>query len=861
MTTRHTLANGLTVLLDEEHSDSVAAVLTHVRTGYFDEEDRLAGVSHLLEHMFFKGTPARPGPEDIARATKAIGGVLNASTYYEETAYYCVVPSERLDEALDIQSDALANALIEAGELARETEVVIQESLQKRDNAWALATESLLNLAFRRHRIRRWRMGEPEALRALTREDVVRYYRGTYRPDNVIVVVSGDIEPERVLALIEARYRLLNSERYDSPGPAEPAPDGPRRRQMRGDIRQRMALMGWHTVPALHEDACPLDVLSAVLADGRSSRLYRNVRERGIATALQAYQMSFKDLGFFVVAGESQSDDMDAMEQALWSEVARLQAEPPSDAEMERIRTRLKARWLYETEDALHRARRLAAFEALGDYRLAEEWLNRLLSVTPDEVSSVASRYLTPERLSLLEYVPASSGIRDPGETPWIPAPVQTEASEARWTPVFQGEAKPVTPSGEAVRRAWRCGTLAVHSGGSAPVVAVELTWPGGRLMETRDTAGITNLMVRSAIKGTASRTSEQIAAAFEALGSSLEPVHGLDSWGFAFRVPAERLPAALELAADVATDPAFPGDEVEREKDALLAEMRRAQDSGLDTAIDLLDEAAYGEHPYALPERGLPEVIAGLDSEALREWHRSATSAPLIVAAAGHVDADTLEELLATRFERLNPRGPDAPTLPAEPAQPDGIAARVVQRDRAQTAAAIGFATVDAFSSDRYALDAVAQVVSGLGGRFFAEVRGRQGLAYTVMAFHTNRRHRGGFVTYTATSPENEERAREAILNEFRRLREEPVTDEELERAKAYLAGALRISLQTSPTRARQLTQAVLYGRPLNAAEDYIERIRRLAPEDLQAVARRYFTPESYSLGVLRGGGTLSTG
>lgn len=861
MTIRHSLDNGLTVLLDEEHSDSVAAVLTHVRTGYFDEEDRLAGVSHLLEHMFFKGTPARPGPEDIARATKAIGGTLNASTFYEETTYYCVVPSERLEDALDIQSDALANALIDAGELAKETEVVIQESLQKRDNAWALATESLLNLAFRKHRIRRWRMGEPDALRAITREDVLRYYKGRYRPDNTIVVVSGDINPEQVLRLIDARYRFGAGERYESPGPSEPSPDGPRRCQMRGDILQRLALLGWHTVPELHDDASALDVLGAILSDGRSSRLYRNVRERGIATALQAYQMSFRDIGFFVVAGESQSDDVDAALQALWAEVARLQTQPPSHSEMERIRTRLKARWLYETEDALGRARRLAAFEALGDYRLAEKWLDRLLSVKPAEVSAVAARYLTPERLSVLEYVPASSGIRDPGDTPWAPAPVPTTGPEPRLTAPVNGEAGVPVPSGTAVRREWRCGTLAVRSSGNAPVVAVELTWPGGRLMETRETAGITNLMVRSALKGTASRTAGEIAAAFEALGSSLEPVHGLDSWGFAFRVPAERLPAALELAADVATDPAFPADEVAREKDALLAAIRRAQDSGLDTAIDLVDAAAYGEHPYAYPERGLPEVIAGLDGDALRAWHRSATSAPLIVAAAGHVDADIFGEWLERYFERLGSPGPDAPALPAEPAERDGVVERVVQRDREQTAAAIGFATVDAFSPDRYALDAVAQVVSGLGGRFFAEVRGRLGLAYTVMAFHTGRRHRGSFVTYTATAPESEGRARDALLREFRRLREEPVAVEELDRAKAYLAGSLRISLQASPVRARELTRAVLYERPLNATEDYIERIQALTPEDLQAVSQKYFTPDSYSLGVLRGGGRRQPG
>lgn len=859
MVTRHTLSNGLTVLIHEDRSAPVAAVLTHVKTGYFHEEDRLAGISHLLEHMYFKGTPRRPGPEDIARATKAVGGVLNAFTYYEETGYYSVVPAERLADALDIQADALANTRIDADQLRRETEVVIQEGEQKKDAAWAYATESLYALAFDRHRIRRWRIGEPDVLRSWTRDDMLAYYRGTYHPENMVLVVSGNVDPECALPELERLYgRIAGGPRYVNPGPQEPVQTAPRYRRLRGDIRQRLVLLGFHTVPHFHADSYALDVLASLLSDGRASRLFQNVRERqGLATALNAWHQTFHDIGYFVLAAESLGDDLPETERALLAEVLRLRDEGPTATEMERIRTRIRARTVFDTEEPLGRARRLATYEALGGYERESEELRHLLSVTPEDVRRVAARYFTPGNTSLLEYVPESSGIAEgsPDSVPALFAPAPSAVSEAAESGAMPSTHSLAAPSPERQEPEARleipAGLLTVRRSGSAPVMAVELLFPGGRLDETDKNAGITNLMLRSMLKGNATRNGEQIARAFEGLGSSLEWIHGLDFWGFGFHVLAERAGEALALAADVARHPDFLQADVDRERETLLADIRRAQDNASERAMDLMDLAAYGQHPYAFPERGTSEALQALTPENLRAWHATRLRAPLIVGAAGAVDPDALREALAGLF----PEPPASPTLRSAPREWTGIVERVEERDRNQTAAALGFPTVDAESPQRYALDLIAQILSGLGGRLFAEVRGRQGLAYTVAAFHTCRREAGMFTVYTATAPDNEETARAAILVEMERLRQELVTVDEIERAKAFLAGARAIAMQTSRAQSRDLSRAALYGRPVEAGTLYLERIQSLTREDLQAAAQRYFRPDAYALGVLRGG------
>src|SRR3954462_4743661 len=188
---RTVLPNGLTVLVRRDSAAPVVAIVTYVRAGYFDETDDVVGIAHVLEHMYFKGTPTRAVGE-IARQTKAVGGYLNAATIYDHTLYYAVVPASGFVPALDIQADAYCNSLIDAEELAKELEVIIQEAKRKIDNPPSVAIETMYELLHDRHRIRRWRIGREEGLRRLTRESVVRFYRNFYRPPTTVLAIVGD---------------------------------------------------------------------------------------------------------------------------------------------------------------------------------------------------------------------------------------------------------------------------------------------------------------------------------------------------------------------------------------------------------------------------------------------------------------------------------------------------------------------------------------------------------------------------------------------------------------------------------------------------------------------------------------------
>src|SRR6266511_4242792 len=195
---RDELENGLTVLVKEQHASPVAAVLAHVNIGYFNEPDRWNGLSHVIEHMFFKGTSRRPGKEEIAEEVRSLGGMINAGTYYDQTSYYIVAPAENVEATIEILADMFLNGLFDEEELAKELEVIIQESKQKRDSPTYVLLQSMYERAFDRHRIRRWRIGHDETLRGFRRKDLVEFIEATYRPENIVLTVVGDVDSDRI---------------------------------------------------------------------------------------------------------------------------------------------------------------------------------------------------------------------------------------------------------------------------------------------------------------------------------------------------------------------------------------------------------------------------------------------------------------------------------------------------------------------------------------------------------------------------------------------------------------------------------------------------------------------------------------
>ncbi len=857
---RSTLSNGLTVLIRRDRSAPVVAIVTFVSAGYFDETDDIVGIAHVLEHMYFKGTPAR-GVGEIAKQTKAVGGYLNAATIYDHTSYYTVLPSSSFEQGLDVQADAYARSLIDADELGRELEVIIQEAKRKADHPPAVATETLYELLHDRHRIRRWRIGREPGLRALTRDALFSFYRNFYHPGNTVLSIVGDVDPDEALDAVRARYGALPSgEPARHPGQTEEGVAGFRYREWTGDIGQTQLAFGWRTPGTTHPDTPALDLLSAILSTGRASRLYRAVRDRRLASSVSAYNYTPTEIGVFVVHAETPPEKARMAARAIWEELAAVRRGDIGDLEIERARRVIESQFVRRLEDMEGQANYLAEWEALGDWRMGERYLERLLTTTKEQLTDIANRYLDPDNAGVIVYRPASStpvadsieSMRtlleaDPRPEP-LPAPSPYVARAL-------GPASPIErereEAGVHVYRAATGTPVLVRIKPGAPLVHIGVHMLGGAIDEGAAVAGLTSLMVRTALKGTGSRSALQIAEEGELLGGSVTGSAGGESFGWSISVPANSAAAAIELLADVVQRPVFDESALETERAIAMASLVALRDDMYRYPMRLATEAAFAGHPYGVPASGTETSLPAITADGIRRWHAArAVLSPAVVAIVGDGDPDELARIAARAFGELRP---SAPTPLDPPVWPHGLTTRVESRDRAQTALALFFPGPARGDDDRYAAAMIATVASGLGGRFFDELRDKRSLCYTVNAFSSERRLAGTFGAYIATSPEQEDAARDGLLAEFRRLREDTVSDEELERARRYAVGMHAISQQSGGSVLGDVIDAYLYG-TLAELATYESSLMAVTSQSMLDVARKYFDPSRRVEGIVRG-------
>jgi zinc protease len=847
------------VLVKRDRSAPVVAVVTYVKAGYFDETDDQVGVAHVLEHMFFKGTPTR-GVGEIAKATMASGGYLNAATIYDHTSYYTVLPADRLADGLAIQADAYANSVIDPSELGKELEVIIQEVKRKLDNASAVATETLYAVMYDRHRIRRWRMGQPDALRTFNQTLLMDFYRTYYRPENTILSVVGDVDPDGALQLIEAEYGGLSAGPVPRDrGPVENGNSGLRYREWGGDIGQTQMVFGWRTPGTMHPDTPALDVAATVLGSGRGSRLYRAVRDRQLASSVSVYNYTPTDLGVFAIHADMPPGRTVDAARAVWAQLDDLRTRGAQPAEIERARRMFEAQWARRGESMEAQANHLVEWEALGGWALGEQYLDRIRAVSAGEVTDAVRRYVDPGAMTTVIYRPNGAEAVAPDGAAFV-AKLNGRAEAplgavVRTTTNNSTTSRAAFEREEGMVRVYRTGRgvpILVRPKPGAQITHIGAYLVGGARDEPADAAGLTLLTARTAVKGTANRTADEIAIDGEFLGGSVGSSVGAEQFGWGISVPTARAGEAVALLADVVQRPTFPADALETERTAALADVVALRDDMYRYPVRLATAAAFEGHPYGVGTLGSDETLRAITVDGVRDWHaRRVLGGSPVLAVVGDVDPDAIAEVMAGAFDALMAGTVVPATRPGWPAVGREV---VEQREKAQTALAMAFPGPARSDETRTAAHLIATMASGLGGRFFDELRDRRSLAYTVQAFASERALAGMFVGYIATSPGREAEARAGLLAEFEKLRVEPVLEDELRRAQTYSIGAHGIRRQSGGAILGEMIDAWLFGRGLGEIEEYEARVLAVTPEVVLDVARRYFDPARVIDGVVRG-------
>lgn len=418
--TKTKLPNGLTLLLKEVHTAPLISWWVWYRVGSRHERAGHTGISHWVEHMMFKGTQQFPGPEADRRIMRD-GGVRNAMTWVDWTAYFETLPAAKIDFALRLEADRMGRALFPPKEVESERTVIISER-QGHENspAWRL-TEEVQSMAYRVHPYHHEVIGDMADLHTMTRDDLYQHYRRYYAPNNAIAVAVGDFDTKEMVAQLTKLFGRYKAQPVPTPTPRpEPEQKGERRLTLTGEGETAYVYLAYHAPAATDPDFYPMVVLDSVLAgassfnffggggtSNKTSRLYKALVEGGLASNVSGSFSPTVDPYLYTLFATVRQDRTAAVvEQAIQAEIARLRTAPISAAELFKAQKQAKAMFAYGAESVTNQAFWLGYAEVFATYRWFETYLDQLSQVTAADVQRVAQTYLAPTRCNVGHFIP-----------------------------------------------------------------------------------------------------------------------------------------------------------------------------------------------------------------------------------------------------------------------------------------------------------------------------------------------------------------------------------------------------------------------------------------------------------------------
>ena len=826
------LPDGLTVIVQEDHSAPVASVQAWCATGSVSEDEHLgAGLSHILEHMLFKGTKTRT-TNAIAQKIQDVGGYINAYTDFDRTVFWIDVPRDGVATALDVLADAMMNSTLPPAEYLKEQEVIRREFAMNLDNPDRMTSQLLLATAFQRHPYRLPVIGQMEIYNQLTQEQVMRYYKARYVPNNLIFIVAGDVDAEKVHQQL-AEFFKPYPEKSLKPVfiPEEPPQLG--RREVHNEFATELTRLSlaWHVPELTHPDVPALDVLSTILGDGRSSRLYRRVREEaGLAFGVSAFSYTPGDPGLLGIDATVDPKKREGAEHLILQIIDEVKQAGVTPEEL----MKAKKISLSHHLDALATMRGQAS-DIGGNWLLtrnlnfSRDYLAAVQKVTLDDIRRVATNYLTSDNLTVVSLNP-------------------------RGSLVAKAEGAKVATATEIQKFELANGLrILVREDARLPLVSMTAVFRSGLLAETPQTNGITRLMAKVLLKGTKTRAAEQIANQIEAVGGSIGSDAGNNSFSVSLHLTKPDLKLGVDLLSDVLRNATMPAKAVAREQEVQIAGIKEEDEQLTAVARNILRAALFAHHPYALRANGSPDSVQRLTQKDLLDFRdRYLAAKNGVISVFGDVKAAEVKQLFEETLGALRP-GALALT-DAHPAGPLRQMTNVEsQKEKAQGVIMVGYRGVDMFSPDRYALELIDEASSDLGSRFFIRIREQMGLAYYVGASQMQGLVPGLFAFYLGTDPQKIEPVKTALLDEIQKLASEGLTREELARAKKKLIGQQQIANQSNDSFGYQCALDELYGLGFDHYKSLEHDVEAVTLDDIRRVAGKYFRDQPYVLATVR--------
>lgn len=842
------LGNGMQIVLEENHASKVVSFNVLVRVGSFNESDKEAGISHVIEHMLFKGTPRRP-TGSIARDVEASGGEINAFTSMDQTVYYINMATRYSMRGLEILADAVQNPLFDETELEREKEVILEEIRRDEDNPQRKLTEHLFSTSFARHNYRRPIIGFTNTVKSFSRNDLINYHKRWYTPENMALIAVGDFDSKKLLKSIKGyfgnfRGRKLTNIKYEE----ESTQNTIRINVTEMNVQSSYLSISFH-IPALkHEDVPALDALAHILGGTDSSRMEQEIKEKKkLVHNIYSYSYTPKHPGLFVIGIMANDKDVIPALRAITKEVDRVKTEAVTSEELSRAKLMIRSAEVYEKETVGGQASKIVQFvSAAGDHEFEARYYQMLSTVSTKDVLNVANTYLNFANANIVAVVPKGSCLgKSKDKVKHAITSIKSEGA-SRAKPLIKHD-----PTRTMLANGTTLITLENHN---LPLVSICSTTLGGTRYENAANNGIYTLYSRTLIKGTKNRSAVQIAKDVEGFAGHIDGFNGKNTVGLKSNFLSEHIHSGMDLFFDVLTHPAFKPDEIAKEKKFIMQAIKDQEDQLTQLAFSEFARKLFPTHPYGLRLIGTKQSVKKLNRDTLIKIHRSTLKAKdLVIAVVGDFCTKEVTALINDYLKDVPKGRQKLPSIVLDPRQHNIREVTINKKEKQQSHIVLGFQGTTLKSADRYALSVLNNILSGQGGRLFMNLRDKLGLAYSVNSINMEGIEPGYFSVYIGTEPSKEKKAVDGILDELTRISSTSVTDEEIERSKQYIVGTYELDLQRNDSLASMYALNEVYDLGIKEIELYPQKILAVTKHDVLHVAQKYIKPNAYTIAIVR--------
>lgn len=855
MSKKFQLKNGMNVLFLESHKSPVVSVQMWVKTGSADEKKGEEGISHFIEHLVFKGT-RKYGVGEIAATVEGSGGELNAYTSFDQTVFYVTISKQFSDVALDVIGEMMGFPTFDAQEIDNEREVVIEEIKRGQDSPGRRASQLLFTNVFKKHPYGRPVIGFDKVVRKVSAKKIREYYQSRYVPSNMFLVVAGDFESKEMKKKVEgifgtfAPFKLKKVSR-----PKEPAQKNIRIKIEQAKFEQTTGYLTWRIPNVKGKDIAALEVLSAILGQGDSSRLMQSLRIREpLTNAVGSFSYSMQDDGIFAISFSLEKENLNKALATMIPEIIKLIETPPTAAEMQKAITNFASHEVYSLETVDNIARKAGGDEfSYGDHDHYKKYMKQVYGLKPEDIQKVAKKYFKANTfgLSLMtnmdkkeadktlkafakklkNSLEAAKASRE--KKRFVAKKFNINTGAIKHTPITE---KIVLSTGA---------TLLIRDQKDTPYVAMKAAFMGGVRVENDHQSGLTELFSRNWLSGSKNFSEDEINLRVDEMAAGIGAFGGRNSVGLSMDYLAPFEEKMVEIFTDSLLTPQFPEQLLEREKVVLKNQIKSRNDNPAQICVLNFMQEIFRGHPYARDVIGNEKSITEFSAKDLRDYYAKIAHAKNVTfAVVGDVNKDKWVQLVEAMTSKLSRGEKITNQFPVAELKGDKKLFHELKKE--QSHIIVGYRGLTLRDPERFTLEVIQSILSGQGGRLFLELRDKNSLAYSVSPMHMEGLECGYFGGYIGCSPEKSEKAIQMLKIEFAKLMEKKIGPEELIRAQRYLVGRHDIELQRKSTIGNAILFDEIYGLDYRESLDVADKYFAVTADDVQKLAGRIFSQPS---------------